>query len=223
MSERPSDPGGLTPGDPLAPGSDPPRHESGLPGYKPAPSEPGFSGGYSSPPPPGAFGAPAQTAPVAAGRYTLAGWWSRVGAAVIDGLIIGIGAVLILALFGSIFSIGFFDSEETGVAALVVGLMLSFVAIAIVALLYAPLMMARTNGRTLGRMAVGIRVVRASGEPMTFGWAMLREVAVKALLFGVAGSITFGLANLADVLWPLWDDENRALHDFVVDTRTVRN
>jgi uncharacterized RDD family membrane protein YckC len=220
MSDRPSDPG-LTPGDPLAPGPDEPRHESGLPAYRPAPSEPGFSEGYSSPPPPGAFGPPAQTAPVAAGRYTLAGWWSRVGAAVIDGLIIGIGAVLIMALFGSIFSIGFFDSEETGVVSLVAGLMLSFIAIAIVALLYAPLMMARTNGRTLGRMAVGIRVVRASGEPMTFGWAMLREVAVKALLFGVAGSITFGLANLADVLWPLWDDENRALHDFVVDTRTV--
>jgi uncharacterized RDD family membrane protein YckC len=70
---------------------------------------------------------------------------------------------------------------------------------------------------------VGNRVVRANGEPMTFAWAMLREVAVKALLFGVAGSLTFGLANLADVLWPLWDDENRALHDFLVDTRTVKD
>jgi uncharacterized RDD family membrane protein YckC len=72
-------------------------------------------------------------------------------------------------------------------------------------------------------MATGIRVVRANGQPITFGFAMLREVAVKALLFGLAGSLTFGLANLADVLWPLWDDENRALHDFLVDTRTVRD
>jgi uncharacterized RDD family membrane protein YckC len=93
--------------------------------------------------------------------------------------------------------------------------------VAIVSLLYAPAMMARTNGKTLGRMATGIRVVRANGGPMTFGFAMLREVAVKALLFGIAGSLTFGLANLADVLWPLWDEENRALHDFVVNTRTV--
>ena len=82
-------------------------------------------------------------------------------------------------------------------------------------------MMARTNGQTLGRMALGIRVVRANGEPMTFGCAMLREVAVKALLFGVVSSFTFGLASLLDVLWPLWDDENRALHDFIVDTRVV--
>jgi uncharacterized RDD family membrane protein YckC len=205
MSDRPNDPG-LTSGDPLAPGPDAP------------------STGYSSPPPPGAFGAPTYAAPPvpAAGRYQLAGWWSRVGAALIDGLIVGVGALIILALFGSVFSVGFFDSEETGIASLIVGLMLSFVAIAIVALFYAPVMMDRTNGKTLGRMAMGIRVVRANGQPMTFGWAMLREVAVKALLFGFAGSITFGLANLADVLWPLWDDENRALHDFVVDTRTVR-
>jgi uncharacterized RDD family membrane protein YckC len=203
-----SDPG-LTSGDPLGSGSQPPRHESGLPGY-------------TSPPPPGAFGTPAVAAPgPVTGRYALAGWWSRVGAALIDGLIIGIGALLIVALFGSVFSIGFFASDETGIASLIVGLMLSFVAIAIVALLYAPLMMARTNGRTVGRMAIGIRVVRAKGEPMTFGWAMLREVAIKALLFGFLSSLTFGLASLADVLWPLWDDENRALHDFLVDTRTV--
>jgi uncharacterized RDD family membrane protein YckC len=210
----------MTSGDPLAPGPDAPRHESGLPGFEP--DAPGF--GYSSPPPPGAFGAPAYAAPPvpAAGQYQLASWWSRVGAQLIDGLIIGVGALIILALFGSIFSVGFFASDETGVASLVVGLMLAFLAISIVALFYAPLMMARTNGKTLGRMAVGIRVIRANGQPMTFGWAMLREVAVKALLFGFAGSITFGLANLADVLWPLWDDENRALHDFLVDTRVVQ-
>ena len=75
---------------------------------------------------------------------------------------------------------------------------------AIVSPFYALLMMARTNGKTLGRMALGIRVVRANGKPMTFGFAMLREVAVKALLFGILASITAGLASLADVLWPLW-------------------
>jgi hypothetical protein len=58
---------------------------------------------------------------------------------------------------------------------------------------------------------------------MTFAYAMLREVGVKALLFGIAGSVTAGLANLADVLWPLWDDENRALHDFVVNSRVVQD
>ena len=96
--------------------------------------------------------------------------------------------------------------------------MLATLCVTIVALLYAPVMMARTNGQTLGRMAVGIRVVRANGEPMTFGCAMLREVAVKcAAVRRRRELVTFGLATLLDVLWPLWDEENRALHDFVVE------
>ena len=94
---------------------------------------------------------------------------------------------------------------------------------AVVALLYAPTMMARTNGKTLGRMATGIRVVRTSGEQITFGFAMLREVAVKTILFGVAGALTGGIAQLVDYLWPLWDEENRCLHDFIVQTRVVKD
>ena len=222
MSDEPRDPG-LTSGDPLAPGPEAPRHDSGLPGWQPSPSPPaeGFEGGYTSPPPPGAFGAPA--GPVgAASRSTLAGWWSRVGAALIDGIIISIGAVLILAIFGSVFSVGFFASDEAGIVSFFVGMFLAAISISIVALIYAPVFMARTNGQTLGRMAVGIRVVRNHGEPMTFGFALLREVVVKALLFGIVSAFTFGLASLADVLWPLFDDENRALHDFIVDTRVVR-
>jgi uncharacterized RDD family membrane protein YckC len=82
-------------------------------------------------------------------------------------------------------------------------------------------MMARTNGQTLGKMAVGIRVIRATGAPMTFWWAMLREVVVKWLAIGIVSSFTMGLANLLDVLWPLWDEENRAIHDLAVDTRVV--
>jgi len=234
MSDRPSEHSGLSSGDPLGSGAEErprqsePEHQPTPEPARPAPfpeEAPGSSsGGYTSPPPPGAGGVAVGTAPGAvAGQYTLAGWWPRVGAFLLDGLIIAIGALVVLAAFGAVFSVGFLGSEETGIAALVIGAILGVLAISIVALIYAPLMMARTNGKTLGRMATGIRVVRANGQPMTFGFAMLREVAVKALLFGTAGTITGGIANLLDYLWPLWDDENRALHDFVVDTRTVND
>ena len=128
-----------------------------------------------------------------------------------------------MLLFGAVFSVGFFASDETGVVSLIVGLMLSSVAIAIVALLYAPLMMDRTNGKTLGRMAMGIRVVRANGQPMTFGSRDAARGRRRGAAVRLLSSLTFGLASLADVLWPLWDDENRALHDFIVDTRVVRD
>ena len=222
MSDEPRDPG-LTSGDPLAPGPEAPRHDSGLPGWQPSPSPPaeGFEGGYTSPPPPGAFGAPA--GPVgAASRSTLAGWWSRVGAALIDGIIISIGAVLILVIFGSVFSVGFFASDEAGIVSFIVGMFFAAISIAIVALIYAPVLMARTNGQTLGRMAVGIRVVRNQGEPMTFGFAHAARGRGQGAPVRRREPFTFGLASLADVLWPLFDDENRALHDFIVDTRVVR-
>jgi uncharacterized RDD family membrane protein YckC len=198
MSTQPSDSSGLTTGDPLA-------------------------GGYTSPPPPGAGGPVSAYAPQApvAGRLVLASWGRRVAAFLIDGLIVGVGALVMLVAITAPFSIGFFASGDVGLVSIIVGFLFATLCITIVAFLYAPAMMARTNGQTFGRMAMGIRVVRAKGQPMTFGFAMLREVVVKALLFGLFGGITGGLVHLLDVLWPLWDEENRALHDFVVDTRVV--
>jgi uncharacterized RDD family membrane protein YckC len=174
--------------------------------------------GYTTLPPPGAGGPPVRLT----GQQVLAGWWSRAGAQLIDGLIIGIGGILLVIAITAPFSIGFFANDGIGIVSVIVGLLLAVLCVSIVALLYAPALMARTNGQTLGRKATGIRVVRANGLPIDFGFAMLREVAVKTLLFGVLGAMTGGLAQLADVLWPLWDEENRALHDFVVDTRTIR-
>lgn len=246
--------GGLTSGDPLG-GSDPPRHESGLPGLPPepererredppdpTPERPEVPPGYSEPVtrerpredvppgywdptarediPPGYRDAPSP-APIA-GRYVLSGWWRRVGAAIVDSIIVFAGAALITAGFAGVFSIGFFAGDVAGVLSIIAGLLLAFLAIAIVAIFYAPVMMARTNGQTIGRMAVGIRVIRTNEAPMTFAWAMLREVVVKWIVFGFASSVTFGLAHLLDYLWPLWDEENRALHDFLVSTRVVR-
>jgi uncharacterized RDD family membrane protein YckC len=175
-------------------------------------------------PPPGAGGPPVAPSPGAlAGRYTLAGWWSRVGAFIVDGLIVGVGGIALAIAIMAPFSIGWLVDETVGVVSLIFGALIATVCVAVVALLYAPWLMARTNGKTLGRMVTGVRVIRHNGEPITFGFAMLREVAVKWLAFGIAGSLTFGLAHLADWLWPLWDEENRALHDFVVNTRVIRD
>ena len=201
---------GLTPGDPLGDPSAPP----------PSPEVPG----YTSPPPPGA-GGPVPTAaglPGGAGQLVLASWGSRFGAAIIDGLIVSAAALVILIPLGiGVFATGESGSEG-GFFALVVGLILALLVFALVALAYAPVMMWKTNGRTVGRMATGIRVVRANGQPMDFGTAVMREVVIKALAVGIASSIIPLLPVLLDILWPLWDDENRALHDFPVNTRTVR-
>jgi uncharacterized RDD family membrane protein YckC len=179
--------------------------------------------GYTSPPPPGAGGPVSSysaSAPVG-GQLVLASYGRRVGAFLIDGLIVGVGALILLVVITAPFSVGFFASDSAGVGALIVGFILATLCVTVIAFLYAPALMARTNGQTFGRMAAGTRVVRANGQAITFGFAMLREVVVKALLFGLLGGITGGIVHLLDFLWPLWDEENRALHDFVVNTRTV--
>ena len=92
-------------------------------------------------------------------------------------------------------------------------------------LTYYPLLMMRegqTNGQTLGKQIVGIRVVQDSGEPYTYGPAALREFAIKYLLFGVVGGFFLAIPTLLNYLWPLWDDQNRALHDMLASSHVVQ-
>jgi uncharacterized RDD family membrane protein YckC len=91
-------------------------------------------------------------------------------------------------------------------------------------LYYAPLMRA-TDGRTPGMLLLGIRVVRASGKPMTLALAFWRQVVVMILLWNsidyvpVVGSAGATVLICVDALCPLWDKEKRALHDMLAGTR----
>lgn len=92
------------------------------------------------------------------------------------------------------------------------------------ALLYYPPAMWASDGQTLGKFAMGIRVVRTDARPMSLTRAAWREVVIKVGLFDaislapVIGALGT-LAVLLDSLWPLWDRENRALHDMLAATR----
>lgn len=153
-----------------------------------------------------------------------AGWWSRVGAALFDLLVISIpAAVLALALFGSA-AAAFGADDDFGAVTLIVGL-IAYVGLLVAALiLYAPLLMRRggaRNGQTWGKQLAGIRVVRTNGVPMDFTQSAIREALVKGLGLGVASSMIPLIPYVLDALWPLWDDERRAIHDMVVGTRVV--
>jgi uncharacterized RDD family membrane protein YckC len=157
----------------------------------------------------------------------LSGWWRRVGAAVIDGLIIVAVAAAVMvpvgvALFREFTGSAAGTTDGGGDALLLTGAGLAaYLIVLTVGLLYAPVMLWKTNGKTVGRMATGIRVVRTSGEPMTLGLAALREIVIKGIVVGGLAQFTFAIVFFLDVLWPLWDEENRALHDFPIKTRTV--
>jgi uncharacterized RDD family membrane protein YckC len=142
-----------------------------------------------------------------------AGWWQRVGATILDSIVVGVfGAIL-----GGVVAAASDADEDAGTA-------IAAVAAIVVTGLYYGLLMARggsRNGQTWGKQAVGIRVVRADGAPVELGFALLREVVVKAFLFGYVALFTAYLATIVNYLWPLWEPRNRALHDRIVRSRVV--
>ena len=170
--------------------------------------------------PPGGWDRPVAPPPP---RAPLAGWWSRVGAAIVDAIVISVpAAVISAAVFGGVAGLG---DDEAGFIAAILGILLYLVLLALVAILYAPLLMRRPgerNGQTWGKQLFGIRVVRENGVPMDFTWSAIREPLVKGLGLGFASTVIPLIPYVLDALWPLWDDENRAVHDMVVGTRVVK-
>jgi uncharacterized RDD family membrane protein YckC len=189
-----------------------------MPGTQPGPEG---APGYGGPVPPGGWQQPIARPHGWVGA-PLASWGSRVGAWFID-LVVVIGIFLVVLLVIALIAGGLSELSEGAaiVTAIVFGL--TFVA---ALFFYAPLLMMREgphNGQTLGKQAIGIKVVRDNGQPMSFGWSALREVVLKGLVPAVLNGFFIGwLVQLVDYLWPLWDDENRALHDMVVSTHVVR-
>lgn len=86
---------------------------------------------------------------------------------------------------------------------------------------YYLLQMPRTNGRTLGKMATGIRVVRESGQPVDVGFTLFRQTLVIFMLFWGLAALLLFIPTILNYLWPLWDDKNQALHDKIVKSRVV--
>lgn len=78
--------------------------------------------------------------------------------------------------------------------------------------LYNWLMIAFNDGRTIGKMAMGIRIARPDGSPVDVGTAAAR--AGMAIVSGFALGIGY--------LWAAWDPERRTWHDMVANTRAFR-
>lgn len=66
-------------------------------------------------------------------------------------------------------------------------------------------------GQTLGKMALGIKVVTPTGDPLGYGRAAGR------VLSEIVTGFTFGIGYLM----VLWDAEKRALHDRMAGTRVI--
>jgi uncharacterized RDD family membrane protein YckC len=146
-----------------------------------------------------AIRASAQSAP-SAEPHDLAGWWIRVGAYLID-------TVILVILLLIVVSIGFAISQALGVIVLILGLV-------VVWLGYWTYLEGGAKGQTIGKRMVGIRVVSETGGPAGYGKAFARNLVARVI--GVVP-----IVGLVDVLWPLWDSRKQCLHDKAGSTLVV--
>jgi uncharacterized RDD family membrane protein YckC len=131
---------------------------------------------------------------------TYAGFGSRLLAAIVDSLILGV------VNFGAGLVIGMAMGNDTSVQYVAQGIGL------VLAILYYVVYQNKT-GQTFGKKALGLKVVNANGETPGMGTLALREIVgkwVSAIILGIG------------YLWMLWDPRKQCLHDKIASTFVVK-
>ncbi|TCI99790.1 RDD family protein [Aeromicrobium sp. IC_218] len=205
------------PGDPQQPGQTPPPQQGGYP-QQPGPQQPGtYPQGYGQQPyqpapPPQGYGYPA---------HPYAGWWSRVGAVILDSLVT-LAVMLVPLVIGLIILFSTAETQtrldgteeitDAGNPLGVILIVLSFV-VAFAFTIWNSIVRPGRTGQSLGKQWLGIKIVRENdGQPIGVGMSFLRYI-----MYSI-----FVNACFLDVLWPLWDARKRTWHDMVVSSVVVR-
>lgn len=190
-----------------------------FPEFPPPPPPPGGAfPGYTQP-----FGT-RQWSPEGPPKDLLAGPGSRFGARILDGLILGVPlVVLFFALVWDRFRLEIdrvqYEPNSFNVSRFMGDIFWFLILSLLVSGAYEIAFVA-LRGQTLGKMAVGIKVVQIEdGQIPSWGRAGLRYVVPAG-----AGRVPTvgGIAQLLVYLWLLWDPMRQGIHDKVARTVVIR-
>jgi uncharacterized RDD family membrane protein YckC len=155
--------------------------------------------GPAAPPPPPVWNAqPAGQSQVAYG-----GFWIRLVAYLIDAIVLSV----VVGVIASIMGLNIFDPESAASFDPTLNL-----ASVVIGWLYFSLMESSERGATLGKMALGLRVVSSSGQRLSFLNATGRYFA--KILSAIILCIGF--------LMIAFTDRKRGLHDMIAGTLVVK-
>lgn len=155
---------------------------------------------------PGYAGGPVQDSP-------FAHWGKRVGASVVDSVVIGVLPTILVTIALATGEHSTTARGETTVEPTSAGLVMSFVSVILYLGLWVwnRLIRQGKTGQSIGKKVLNIRLVgRVTGEPVGAGVALLREIC-----HVVDGFFYLGY------LWPLWDRERQTFSDKIVGTYVV--
>ncbi|MCP8968462.1 RDD family protein [Ectobacillus ponti] len=134
-------------------------------------------------------------------HFYTASFWRRAGASFLDGLVF---FVPIFVVFEMLLGMDASRSSQDWRFNLAHSLYL-----AILPLLW--------SGYTLGKRAVGIRIMKADGTRMGVWTMLLREVIGRFLL----GTVTFGVSAVVSALMIACRKDHRGIHDMMAGTMVV--
>jgi uncharacterized RDD family membrane protein YckC len=141
-------------------------------------------------------------------RWHYGGFWIRVAARLIDAFILAIPQAAIAAAFFGTFGAQFLPSVMRSQPT---GLRLSFQFLTYVIAFSYEVLFLHYQGATLGKMALGLKIVRGDGSSL--GWGVCIGRYFMYIVSGVILLIGYIMAG--------FDPEKRALHDRVCDTRVI--
>jgi len=141
------------------------------------------------------------------GALNYAGFWVRFGAKVIDGVIYSVVQLAVMFVFGPMLGFNFFSSEPpTNFTFLFL-----YPVLFAIWLFYSIWFVGRF-GATPGKMALGLKIVTSSGAPVSYMKAVARFFA----------EIVSGIICYIGYIMAAFDEEKKALHDQICDTRVIR-
>ena len=159
---------------------------------------------------PGAGGSD-HSRPVQGGEVVYAGFWKRFAAYLIDYFVLLIPSGVVGGVLGFVLGAGMGAAGSGETAVEVVTQLISGLAGLFIAAAYYGWFHASRGGATLGKMAIGIKVVRGNGDRLTLGRSIGRYFA----------TILSGLTLCIGYLMAAFTERKQGLHDLICDTVVV--
>ncbi|MCI0606205.1 RDD family protein [bacterium] len=141
------------------------------------------------------------------GTMNYAGFWVRFGAKLIDGVIVWVVEMAAILALGPLFGFNMFSSQPPQNLSFLIIYPFLFAA----SIFYSVWFVGKYSA-TPGKMALGLKIVTSAGDPVSYTKALARFFA--EMLSAIICYIGYFMAA--------FDDQKKALHDHICDTRVIR-